>query len=285
MESEASKQPSTSSLFSAKQVIKFCLTYYTALIILVLIFTAVNAEPMNQVQEYWRWGFAASCIISGSLSGASLLILIYTDSYKSSASPDVEVAQSTQNPAKAPAESDNSQSTSFKTVMTISSMHNPADNSRKQVNFTPGQLDEMRMGGYELQPAHKDFVNFTPPGLRSPVTVVDMPAVNAKRKRLIASPVPAIKSPKPSPKSPTNIENAAAPTPTKEAIPEAIKKDTREKDIKERDIKERDTKERDSKEKDNKERDHKDRDRKKRNKRKKHHRKRPPETPETIMST
>lgn len=264
MDSETSRSVSNARICPAKQVVKFVLTYFSVLVVLALIFTALNAQPMSTAQEAWRWGFVVTCIISGSLSTASLLMLLYTDLCQNTVTPDVEKGYA--EVGQLPANSDNSQSASFKTVMTISSMHNTADLSKKQVNLTKSQLDEMRLGGYERGPANENFVNLTP-ALKSPVTVVDMPA---KRKRLSkgASPVTTNKSPKP--KSPINIERIGTATHNKEVAPEASKKDSK-----------KENKEKENKEKENK----KDQKKKNNHKRKKHKRKKAPETPETILST
>lgn len=150
---------------------------------MALIFTAINAEKMTREQAAWRWGFVLSCIISGSMSSATLIILLYSDLYKSSANQDIEnnVLQ----------DAGNSQSASLKTVATIISNPESKVLSKKQFNFPLVQLDESRLAELQKQQQMNDnFPNLTSTAPRSPVTVVDMPAMN-KRKRAgrTASPV------------------------------------------------------------------------------------------------
>lgn len=184
MDNESVKAPSA-GICSSKQVLKFCLTYFTVLIILSLIFTAINTEKMTKTQEAWRWGFVASCIISGSMCAATLLILIYTDLYQSSSSNSNQDVEENLDVLKLPVNADNSQSSSFKTVMTINSSPNTADMSAKQLNFALAQLDENRLPAIGKVPEADKFLTLgNGPMPKSPVTVVDMPAMNAKRKRI-----------------------------------------------------------------------------------------------------
>lgn len=178
MEVESSKPPIVRSR-SIKSIVKFCLTYFASLLILALIFTALNCEKMSKTQSTWRWGFVISLIASGSMSITALLILFYTDFYTAS-DTEIQTAEKNVEVQKPPEIQENSESgQSFKTVMTIISQ--PEDLSKKQIE--PPQSPEPKIDvPVKLLVAPK-FYNLTP-GVRSqPVTVVDLPALNAKRRR------------------------------------------------------------------------------------------------------
>lgn len=144
------------SLCTCKSLSKFCLLYFTTLLILTLIFTALNNEPKNAEQTKWWWAFIVLLLLTAAFTSASLISLYITDCYKVPYNEaDVE-----QTPIVAPA--NDSQSASFKTVLTI--------NSQPSGENTAGKDQDQQLN---------NFVNLTPTNKN--VTVVDM---KAKRKAL-----------------------------------------------------------------------------------------------------
>lgn len=219
MEASNTFKPGSDGGCSAKSAVKFCLIYFSTLLVLTLIFAAINNEPMNKRQVAWWWAFLGSLLISGTISLGSLILLIYTD-YKSNAATaagagyselDIERQNIPVMKSPTPPAPENSQSASFKTILTINSTQepgvvantNPAPTTQGAPNPVAStqaaavaagagggaqlsasiqqQAPSELPGGSNLKTRDR-FVNLTPQA-RSPVTVIDLHSMNAAKRR------------------------------------------------------------------------------------------------------
>lgn len=187
MENEA--QQANSAICSPKTCAKFFLVYFTAFLFILLIFTALNNEPLDEEQTTWWWVFIAALLLSGSLSLSSLIILLYTDFYGASSTGVQEPAETTgRERPNIPPPAGEQNSASFKTIMTINSIPT-RDKSQKTLNIFPTHNTIHLPPPINKSDGTSKFVNLTPP--KSPVTVIDMPSVNAKKKQLTSSVLPS----------------------------------------------------------------------------------------------
>lgn len=156
---------STDELCNGRAITKFCLIYFTALITLTLVFTAINHEPMTQGQIVWWWLFLGSLLMSGSGTTTALVYMIFYSS-KSSLDPNTL----TQKPALAlapppvgspPAPLEQAPSTSYKTVLTIASAQTDAVSANKYATIQK-TTDEA------IGKSPKAFVTMTPLDRRTP---------------------------------------------------------------------------------------------------------------------
>lgn len=181
-----------SSLCSLKNVTKFCLVYYTTLLVLIIVFTAINNEPMNSREIGWWWAFLCSLFATAAMSLTALIIMIYTDSYKVN-NLDTENDPSGTARSRIPTTTGNQ---SYKTVLTISS-RDPNVTIPKSPTSQKQTLQSSATQPISDQPFPAEqnnnnfesggFINLSaPPENRSQpnVTVVDIPAINAKRNIL-----------------------------------------------------------------------------------------------------
>lgn len=169
---------------STKSLIKIGLLFCTTLLVMTLIFTAFSHEPMNRNQTSWWWAFLISLLITSAMTTTALFVLIYTDySAVKDENPDAEASR------KMPGVNDSS---SFKTVLTINSMPDqsikivadkvPATNSPTLGSSASAPVPATGPGSVPVpEQEQSNFVNFTPEP-KSPVTVVDIPAMIAKKR-------------------------------------------------------------------------------------------------------
>jgi len=167
------------SWLSLKSVTKFCLTYFSTLLVLTIIFTALNNEPMNEDQTKWWWAFLISLIASASMSITALIVLLYADYTRVGAGAEQDIEQSNDK-VRSPAAS-TANSSSYKTVLTISSIPNAPDLTANKTAASPEQAVTFDDSLNQATTKSAKFINLTP-SMRRPVTVVDMPAVNALKK-------------------------------------------------------------------------------------------------------
>lgn len=168
---DASARPSNTGCCTIRSTAKFCLAYITTLLLLALIFTASNSEPMNGNQIFWWWAFIISLLLITTLSMTTMAAVVYTDYYKP-ASQDVEHDGSKR--SKSPIMAVPTNSASYKTVLTINSAPPASSQGNQPLLITPPDnfnFDETIK--HSEQPKAENFINMTP---KSPVTVVDIPA-------------------------------------------------------------------------------------------------------------
>lgn len=162
--------------------------------ILTLIFAALNNEPMNDDEVIWWWAFLGSLLITSSFSGTALVVIFISD-YKNSTQPDLaqQDMDKSRDVIKSPTAPENSGS--YKTIMTIDStlpeqtikMNQIAAQQESAITKAAPQMSnivEQSNNNSELTDRNFDvqkFVNLTPP-LKNPVTVIDIPSMNAKKR-------------------------------------------------------------------------------------------------------
>lgn len=181
---------------SSKSIFKCCLFYFTALLILTLIFTGANNEPKNPKQTKWWWAFIVSLLATASMSATALAILIYTDYYRSyetadelqneltpprlrqsRGKPGYEVPDSLKTVVSVSLPRANIESYLGKTVREAAQQEPTIDPNRPlpPPTLQPAlQQTAPTDGGVARESSPAGFVNLTPESAKSPVTVVDM---------------------------------------------------------------------------------------------------------------
>lgn len=168
---------------NVKNITKFCLVYYITLLVLILIFTAINNEKLNESQTRWWWAFIISLIITTAMSSSALFIMIYTDYFRATYIDNELDPSGTAPRSRLPQPTE--QSNTFKTVLTISS-RDPNSSPRKPIDIPQKESEEQAPIDRDLNTS--GFVNLTAPqdSKKEPsVTVVDLPAINALKNILI----------------------------------------------------------------------------------------------------
>lgn len=183
---------------SFKAITKFCLLYFTTILVLTLIFTGVNSEPMNEEQTTWWWFFLGSLLATAAMSASALALLIYTDyTQVQPTMNNVDIEKFIQ--GKAPIMAEPSTSSSYKTILTINSQQTNDQDVQNTIK-SPGT----------------NFVNLTPKSSKTPTTtVVDVKAERMKTLNdmsRIPSTMQANNSPKSNMREPSNL--GAIPTET-----------------------------------------------------------------------
>lgn len=168
---------------SVKNITKFCLVYYITLLVLILIFTAINNEELNESQTRWWWAFIISLVITTAMSSTALFIMIYTDYFRASYIDNELDPSGTVPRTRLPQPTE--QSNTYKTVLTISSRDPNSSSQQPAVN---SQIETEAQAPIDQNPNTSGFINLTAPRdlKKEPnVTVVDLPAINALKNILI----------------------------------------------------------------------------------------------------
>lgn len=141
---------------------------------------------MTSSQTNWWWAFLCSLIATAAMSLTALIIMIYTDTYR--VSPlDPENDPSTTARSRIPIITGDQ---SFKTVLTISSKDpnastkSPTSQQPTLKSSAPQRIIDLPISA---EPSNNNFVNLSAPQENNSaptVTVVDIPAMNAKKNIL-----------------------------------------------------------------------------------------------------
>lgn len=187
MDEEQAKQANQSnSGCSFKSLFKCCLFYYTALIILALIFTGANNEPKDATQIKWWWAFIISLLATGSLAATALAILIYTDHYRPTTEEDAPPEPGSGRLRQSRRMPGHDTPDSVKTIVPgPGPIPKPKNNPPVESYLGKTLRDDGAMmetsnrlpvvqGEAAPESSQTGFVNMTPDAAKSPVTVVDM---------------------------------------------------------------------------------------------------------------
>lgn len=171
---------------SCKSVAKFCLIYLVTLQVLLILFTALTNESLNREQLLWYWIFLVSLLITTAFAITALTIILCSEYYSCSSAavgpptnftPELEATneilsiRQVQSPVQA--------------LTAVNSFQQNAQPLAPETTTTSQRKGPSRAANTAvikeppLEPSTK-FVNLTP--TKNPVTVVDVPAMNAKKK-------------------------------------------------------------------------------------------------------
>lgn len=142
----AIQTPGDGKILNCKSVAKFCLLYFSTILVLILIFTSINNEPMDSEQKGWWWGFVISLILTASMSLTALIIVLYTDCNKND--PEVNIADrevSSKDRLRPVAYDTKEESRTFKTILTIDSRPPESVKQLKTIRLTPNQLPPVQI--------------------------------------------------------------------------------------------------------------------------------------------
>lgn len=169
---------------SCKSTAKFFLIYLVTLQVLVLLFTAFTNEPLNSEQLKWYWIFLVSLLITTALTSTSLVIILCNEFYSiplnaldspGNITEQTGIVSVDQQP----------RSPSVQAPMRINSLRQgdlPLTSRQTSSRRDLDQIRENDTADRQSPELSTKFINLTPTTRQKPVTVVDMPAINATKR-------------------------------------------------------------------------------------------------------